>query len=166
MDVIKIIYPPIIGGAVGAVAALTVEWYRNRLRTLSRYHELQLNPYNTVWNSLYDLQLAGDSLWEAADVYNLGKFTEQLQKTENIINRNALFIEDSHLRELRDLIRTFKNYEFGKGKLIELYKKRIYSQVILHEVREMTRSNEEIKGQYDRLINEIARSFRRHLRRP
>ncbi len=167
MDMIKIIFPPVIVAAVvGAVTALTIEWYRNRLRTLSRYHESQFTLYNALWNSLYDLKLAGDSLWEIADAYNLGKFIEQLEKTDYIINTSALLIEENHLQELKRLIQIFEDYEFGKKGLIEFRKGRSYSQVRQHQIEEMIHSNARIKEQYDYLIVEVARSLRSQLRRP
>lgn len=166
MDVIKIIYPPIIGGVIGAITALTVEWYRNRLRSLARYHESQFSLYNTLWSPLYDLKLAGDSLWETANASNLRRFREQLEKTKDIINRNTLLIEENHLEELKTLIQTFENYQFGKASLIEVPESPGYRQITQHEIEEMTRHNETIKQQYEDLIDEIARSLRKQLRRP
>ena len=166
MDMIQFIYPPIIAGAIGAITALLLESYRHRLRALSQYHESQFNLYNTLWSSLYDLKLAGDSLWETANASNLRRFTEQLEKTKDIINRRTLLIEENHSQELKTLIQTFENYQFGKASLIEIPESRGYNQITQHEIEEMTRHNERIKQQYEDLIDDIVRSLRRQLRRP
>jgi hypothetical protein len=164
---IELLITPIIGAVVGAITALIVERYRNRIQALSRYHEFQFNLYRALWDSLYDLKLAADDLWEMADAQNLRKFAEQLQKTEDTINRNILLIEEGHLQELKRVISAFWEFRIGKEKLIGLWRKREhYGNIDEWMIRQMIKDNMRIREQYNCLIEEVSRSLRRQLRAP
>lgn len=155
----------VIAAVFGAISALAIERYRSKLQTMSRYHESQLNMYMKLWNSLYDLKLAADRLWETADIFNLREFMEQLQKTEDSINRNILLIEKKHIKEQRGLIKAFWDFQMGKEKLINLRKMiELYERTSKREIEEVIDLNRQTKDQYAHLIKQIERSFRRQLR--
>lgn len=100
-------------------------------------------------------------------VHNLRKFVEQLQKTEDTINRNILLIEEGHLQELKRVISAFWEFRIGKEKLIELRRKRDhYGNIDEGMIRQMIKDNMKIREQYNRLIEEVSRSLRRQLRAP
>lgn len=167
MELIMLIIAAVIAAVVGAVTALVVERYRSKLQAISRYRESQSNLYIELWHPLYDLKSAANSLWEIADIFNLNKFVEQLQKTENTINRNILLIEENHVEELRRLIEAFWNFRIGKENLIRLRKEReLYEGIDKGMIEEVIEHNRQTKEQYGRLIKQIERSFRRQLRTP
>lgn len=167
MELIMLIIAAVIAAVVGAVTALVVERYRSKLQAISRYRESQLNLYIELWHSLYNLKSAANSLWEIADIFNLNKFVEQLQKTDNTINRNILLIEENHVEELRRSIEAFWNFRIGKENLIRLRKEReLYEDIDKGMIEEVIEHNRQTKEQYGRLIKQIERSFRRKLRTP
>ena len=143
-----------------------MEEYKNQLEitraTLSRYHESQFSLYNALWGSLHDLKIAGDSLWEIANINNLNRFTTQLKNTDDMINKNALLIEDEHLRKLKRLMDAFWNFRIGKKTLIELRESR--ERVWDEDIRQTISQNRQIREEYNHLIFDIASSFKRQLR--
>jgi hypothetical protein len=163
---LTIIITTVIAAGVGAISALIVERYRNKLQAISRYREPQLNLYIKLWHFLYDLKVVADRLWEKADILNLTNFIEQLQKTENEINYNLLLIEDNHVNELRRLIKAFWDFQIGKEKLINLRKEREFPKPTKLEIEEAIKHNMQIKEQYDHLVKDIERSFRKQLKTP
>lgn len=131
------------------------------------YIESQFNLYNSLWESLYTLKLAGDNLWERANVINLKKFSSQLKKTDEMINKRLLLIEDEHREELMSVMEAFKNFRIGKEKLVDL--RSINSAWnndprAKNEIRGVIKHNREIRDQYNQLINKIRDSLRNQLR--
>jgi len=155
----------LIGAVIGVISTLIVERYRSKLQAMSRYHDSQSNLYIELWYSLHDLKLAADCLWESADIFNLKKFVEQLQKTERAVNHNILLIGENHADELRRLIQTFWDFRIGKENLIKLLKKReLYERIGKYDIEDIIEHNRQTKEQYDQLIGQIERCFRRQLR--
>jgi hypothetical protein len=83
--------------------------------TALRYSGRQFELYTKLWHSLYDLKTAADMLWEKASPLNLRKFSRQLKKTTDEVEKSYLFIEESHYRELKNLLKQFCDYQFGKS---------------------------------------------------
>jgi hypothetical protein len=149
-----------------ATKATLLEEYKNQLETarinLTRFHDSQFPLYNALWQSLHDLKLAGDKLWEKADEENLNLFTERLTNTETMINKNILLIEDKDLEQLKSLINAFWNFQIGKKTLTEILNLSV--KISEEEIEETISSNRQIREQYNALIFDIAKSFKAHLR--
>ncbi len=61
---------------------------------LTRYDEQQTEAYNVLWASLVELKLAADELWKEASPSNLIKFSRQLERTNNEVEKKSLYLED------------------------------------------------------------------------
>jgi hypothetical protein len=80
----------------------------------NRYVEAQFELYNSLWEALYELKIAGDALWEEASLENLTGFAVSLTKADDMIQKRSLLIEPDHHARLIDLIETFDNFRIGK----------------------------------------------------
>jgi len=145
-----------------------IEKYRTRLniyeKTVLLYSGRQFELYSKLWHSLYDLKSAADTLWEKANNKNLREFSKQLKNTIDEVEKSYLFIEPSHYEELSNLLDEFKNYEFGKKKLIQLRDGFKTQQVNDDEIRQLIENNRGKKQQYEQLIKEIRDNLKKQLR--
>jgi hypothetical protein len=157
----------ILGGVVGAASTLAVEKYRSRLENKARYNQSQFDIYKSLWGSLYDLKVTADKLWKVANVDNLERFAEQLQKTEEVTNGNAPLIEEEHMKELRSLMETFWKFDFGKEELIQLRERpHGYDRIRANLIETVIRQNGKVKDRYNELVDRLEVSFRKQLRTP
>ena len=76
-----------------------------------RYSVKQFEYYSKLWTSLYDLKSFADDLWKEATSVRLEKFSKQLKLTKTEIEKVSLFIEETHYKELTDIIRHFSEYK-------------------------------------------------------
>jgi len=151
----------------GAGTALLVEAYKANLARKARYYKFQYDLYNKLWNSLYDLQQSGSKLWLLANLENLRNFGDQLVKTQDMVSRNALLIEGDHYNKLQELIHNFWEFNFGKAKLIDLRENpQSYAQVDNRNIETTIRDNEKAKRRYEKLLSDIAKSFRNQIKSP
>jgi hypothetical protein len=145
-----------------------IEEYRTRLniyeKTVLLYSGQQFELYSKLWHSLYDLKLVADTLWEKADNKNLREFSKQLKNTIDEVEKSYLFIEPSHYEELSNLLDEFKNYEFGKKKLIQLRAGHRPQRVDDKEIQQLIENNRGKKQQYEQLIKEIRDNLKKQLR--
>jgi Fe2+ transport system protein B len=143
-----------------------IEAYKSQLDMLKetslRYSGQQFELYNNLWHSLYALRSTADVLWEEAREQNLIKFSQQLKKTMDEVEKSYLFIEENHYRELKDLLKQFSDYQFGKTKLIQLYKQR--TDVNHQEIGQWIDHNRERKEKYEELIDKIKEDLKRQIR--
>ena len=145
-----------------------IEEYRTRLniyeKTVLLYSGQQFELYSKLWHSLYDLKSAADTLWEKANNKNLREFSKQLKNTIDEVEKSYLFIEPSHYEELSNLLDEFKNYEFGKKKLIQLRAGHRPQRVDDKEIQQLIENNRGKKQQYEQLIKEIRDNLKKQLR--
>jgi len=143
-----------------------IEYYKTQLDMLKetslRYSGQQFELYNKLWHSLYGLKSTADILWEEANVQNLKKFSQQLRKTIDEVEKSYLFIEENHYQELKDLLKQFSEYQFGKTKLVQLYQQRI--QVNRTEIEEWINHNKERKEKYEELIDKIKKDLKKQIK--
>lgn len=127
-----------------------------------------------VWDSLQDLRLVGDDLWNSADERNLRAFAEQLRKTKNIIRKAELFLEADERRELFSALSEFERY--SGGKLINL---RATSSIreflpgsmnagsseenVNKAIEEQIKRNGWMKSQYEKVLDKVRVSYRNRL---
>ena len=147
----------------------TIENYKLELDILKetslRYSNRQFELYNDLWHSLYSLKLSADILWEKANMKNLKEFSRQLETTINEIEKSYLFIEEEHYQKLMSLLKQFGEYEFGKTKLIELYRQdsEVYSQDV-QDINCLIECNKEKKEKYKQIINEIRADLKKQIK--
>ncbi|WP_027127232.1 hypothetical protein [Gelidibacter mesophilus] len=100
-----------------------LESYRNQLEVLKattlKYNDRQFELYLDLWKNLQELKFSCLDLWSLANKPNLQKFKESLKKTDRQIETSSILIELNHYSELREIIKNFKEYDFGKQRLIE-----------------------------------------------
>lgn len=99
-----------------------LETYRNQLEVLKatslKYNDHQFELYLDLWKNLQDLKFASLDLWGEASKSNLQKFKTSLTKSDRQIETSSILIEVNHYSELREIIKTFKEYNIGKERLI------------------------------------------------
>lgn len=104
--------------------SIELEKYKSRANILfsqlERFNAQQFSLYNDLWISLLDLKVMADALWNRASPDDLLRFSRQLKETSKAVERGAIFLEEEHYTNLQGLINIFKNFEFGKTRLIEL----------------------------------------------
>lgn len=134
----------------------------------SLYVESQFNLYNSLWESLHNLKIAGDHLWEEANYVNLERFSKQLRETTEVIGRRSLLIEDEHREQLMHVIAAFNDFYVGKERLIDLpnrYGENLdYEMRLKDDIKDLIRYNEGIVARYSNLIVDIQTSLRSQLR--
>jgi len=144
-----------------------IESYRAQLDMLKkislRYSGQQFKLYTKLWRSLYDLKSKADRLWEEANEQNLKKFSQQLKKTIDEIEKSYLFIEENHYQELKSLLKQFSEYSFGKTKLVQIYKQGI--GVDRYKIKEWINHNRERKKEYEKLIDKIKKDLKKQIKR-
>ncbi|MGB8218705.1 MAG: hypothetical protein WCE94_15510 [Candidatus Methanoperedens sp.] len=145
-----------------------IEAYKSQLDILNqtslRYSGQQFELYNKLWHSLYDLKLAADTLWDEANEPNLRKFSQQLKKTIDEIEKSYLFIEESHYQALIGLLEQFSKYQFGKIEVIQYSKRRSEESLSQDQFNQLINNNRERKQNYEGLINEIRIDLKRQIR--
>jgi hypothetical protein len=183
-DVINIVGS--IGG-VGAIIVWLANWWGNRIAqkvsnkerakyeqelerlkhqlelskiNASRYSEQRFNAYSLMWSTLYELKSAGKQLLDLANQQNLSDFAGKLRATEELIEKNCLFIEENHYSQLRRLMRIFSDYEFGKKRLIELRRNDRVDPILISDLVD---TNREDLVECVRVIDEIGITFRQQL---
>ena len=149
-----------------------LEYYKSQIElyklSLLRFSEHQFNLYNKLWLSLSELKIAGDNLWEKIDENSVLEFVYKVVKAQEDLLKNALLIEESHEKELNELLEKFANYSMGKHKLIELDRQSKQNSVNwwanLENRYSIVRDNDATKKAYDRLLLLIKSSFRKQLK--
>ena len=144
-----------------------IEAYKSHLDVLKetslRYSGQQFELYNNLWHSLCALKSTADILWEEANGQNLRKFSQQLKKTIDEVEKSYLFIEENHYQELKELLKQFREYQFGKTNLVQLYYKQ-RGGVDHQEIIEWISRNRERKEEYEELIDKIKKELKRQIR--
>ncbi len=141
-----------------------IELYRTQLEiartSFARYSEQQFTSYNQLWSSLFDLKTRGDQLWKLANDQNFHPFIKQLKETQEMIERNSLFIEDDHYEQLQQLLKMLSEYELGKKRLIEL---RRQDNIDPAEIHLWINHNGYFLEQYTPLIAAIRKNFKQQI---
>lgn len=95
-----------------------LETYKNQLEVLKatslKFNDRQFELYLDLWKNLQELKFACLDLWSAASKPNLQRFKTSLTKTDRQIETSSILIELEHYSELREIIKTFKEYNIGK----------------------------------------------------
>ncbi|MEP7232362.1 MAG: hypothetical protein ABI691_19020 [Ginsengibacter sp.] len=133
-----------------------------------RYSEKQFELYNALWKVLWNLKKKGDELWEYADPKELPSLSKNVSIVKEAVNVNILIIEEDHYKQLNTLIEKFEKFDFGKKQLVELRNKSAHQveEIGVNEiiVRQVISDNGLVKQEYDHLIKELAKSFRKQIK--
>ena len=143
-----------------------LEYYKAQLDLLKErsllYSGRQFELYNKLWHSLYDLKLIGDMLWEEVTEKNFKKFSQQLKNTIEDVEKSYMFIEEYHYQEVKELLKQFSEYQFGKAKLGQLYRQKV--KVNQMEIQEWVNHNKFRKEKYEELIDRIKKDLKKQIK--
>lgn len=137
-------------------------------QTTLRYSDKQFELYSILWTSLHDLKITADNLLESAssknqnDFKNLNDFVKQLKRTKNEIEKAYLFIEDEHYSELREITKSFSEFQIGKERHNDLRQNSTLHGHLLD--RQMIAGIDRVKCRYDELILLIRDDLRSQLK--
>ena len=129
-------------------------------QTTIRYSDKQFEHYSRLWSSLYDLKLLADDLWIQATPQRLERFSKQLKLTKTEIEKASLFIEDTHYKELTEIIKHFSEYKIGKSDLISYRQINIYDDC---QVQQMIVENGLKKSAFENLILVVKADLKRQI---
>lgn len=133
-----------------------------------RYSEYQFKLYNELWNKLCKLKDLSDNLWEESNLKNAQSFILHLEKTIASVEKNRLLIEDDHFQRLIDVLDSFANFKVGKKLLTQM--NNLSPEDISNYQSDDNNLESAIqslisdKQNYDALLDEIAKSFKKQLR--
>src|SRR2546426_10785487 len=82
---------------------------RSAART-ARYEGAQFGAYQDIWDTLCDLRLAADRLWDRATQRNIDEFGRHFEAVRRLVYGGEILIENPHLATLRQLIADFREF--------------------------------------------------------
>lgn len=135
----------------------------------NRFKNAQFEAYANVWKSLQALRLAGDDLWEKADIKNLSRFADKLRKTITVVREGDLFFEEDDRKNLLESLNEFGRFRLGKRRLIEIRSIPEFEEDVrrgylpLAQVTEQIEENYRYKVKYEKLLEKIRVSFKERL---
>jgi len=133
-----------------------------------RYSEHQFSLYNALWKNLCDLKQIGEDLWEKAEPEKIKRFSEQLRTTKLEVENSALLIEDTHYKELTEIIDTFGSFRVGKARLVNLRNKQSDEfnkyGINENEIRNVIERNGKTKEDFTLLLDKLSQSFKRQIK--
>ena len=131
----------------------------------SRFAASQYETYVEAWRSLQALRLAGDDLWEEANVTHLATFAKQLDKTGQVVREGELFFEAEDRKDLLAVMNIFANYHFGKTRLIDMAGGNQPEGLFDSNdwLRQTIAENYRHKTQYDAVLDRVRESFRERI---
>ena len=121
------------------------------------FYNRQFETYSKIWDSLFQLKIKGDLLWEELNSNRLEQFSEQLKKTKDEIGQYSLFIQEEDYEELTKILIEFSNFSDGKLRLWEIYNLR---DVNNWQVESMISNNRTVKHRYNTLLEKIKYDIR------
>lgn len=135
------------------------------------YAKSQFEAYCNAWKSLQALRLAGDDLWERASEDNLLSFADQLRSAKQTAHEGEIFFEEKDLSHLNKVLNSFSRFRLGKASLLKIRSKRDLQEIVDHfrirdlekEVAWQIQRNHSYKLEYEKILEEIRKSFKRKL---
>jgi len=130
-----------------------------------RYSEKQFELYNNLWGVLISTRDQADSLWNSIAPEKIPAFSEQIRQTRRAVDSNMLLIEESHYKKLQKLLGQFEQFRFGKVKLIDILPQDFGATTLTQAQVDLTiKANKVIKRNYDNLIMDIGKTFRKQIK--
>ncbi len=136
-----------------------------------RISDARFELYTDIWNVLQDLQLVGEWLWERADRERIEQYVAVLSTAKHRTRRGRLILREDHYQTLMKCLAVFSEYRAGKMRLVEIRSDDQLAQSLsehhpdqLHaEIRNQIEANGDTKAEYESILEDIAKDFRRQL---
>lgn len=141
---------------------------------MTPYLESQFRAYSEIWKSLQALRFAGDEIWEELTEKTVKRFGEEWINVRRMVNNSAIFFEEEDYNALRELVDAISKFRLGKLHLYEIYEGRNRRSALewaandavrwaREEVAQQIKQNRRYKQDYEILLDQIRKSFRRRL---
>lgn len=133
----------------------------------TRNSDARFELYIHLWNELQDLKSIGDRLWQRAGRNEIELFTKQLAITRVAINRGRIVLGETDYRLLDKVLSSFEQYRVGKRELREMRSQQDWDESYMdsseYDIHSQIRSNETNKKKYEKLLDELAKQFKKEL---
>lgn len=134
-----------------------------------RYNSKQFEIYNNLWTSLVELKFSADTLWNTANQRNLKDFSTKVSSAKKSIEISSLLLESNDYENLISLIKSFNDFQFGKGLLLEKIQNKTTldfknSLVDDTEISNTIENNRQMKENYDALIIKLKEKFKEQIK--
>ncbi|MCG3694653.1 hypothetical protein [Aliarcobacter butzleri] len=134
-----------------------------------RYNSKQFEIYNNLWTSLVELKFSADTLWNTANQRNLKDFSTKVSSAKKSIEISSLLLENNDYENLISLIKSFNDFQFGKGLLLEKIQNKTTldfknSLVDDTEISNTIENNRQMKENYDALIIKLKEKFKEQIK--
>lgn len=143
-----------------ALEQLKDELSRSALRA-SRYEGAQFGAYQEIWDTLCDLRVAADRLWDRATPRNVEEFGRHFQAVRRVVYGGEILIEEPHLTALRRLVDDFREFYDGKEGLLELRKQVPPNQ---EAIARLIDRNGQVRERFAATLEALSSVMRAHLR--
>ena len=145
--------------------AETLEQFKAELQTeagrISRFEDAQFGALQEIWETLADLQVGADRLWERATKRNVEEFGRRLEAARTAVYGNQLVVDTRHLQRLRDAIDDFERFYQGKQGLLEM---RRQDPADLTALESRITENKRLRDHYSKILQELRGAIRRDIR--
>jgi len=131
--------------------------------TQLRYSGKQFELYQTLYLSLLELRDSADILWSKPTNIQFDRFSIQLTRTKQEVEKSYLFLEKSHYEKLVEILKNIDEYKNGT----EFNLKGITGEIPTFEEADFNNSINHCKKyheKYSDLVEEIRESIRVQLR--
>ena len=172
----EIIIGGIIGGGLGgAIVGGIINHYSSK--KLDQFHlinESQFRAFSELWKSLTELKNKASELWDNANDITLLSFVNSLKETSDTLEVNALILNEVDYNNLKNILVKFSEYRIGKIRLIDMDKGKIKAErkkftltsgarAVYDERLSQISQNEDIKNEYESLLNELRKKFQNNM---
>ncbi|MBS3074544.1 hypothetical protein J4447_03770 [Candidatus Pacearchaeota archaeon] len=159
----------IIGAGIGGtiVGIISQHQSNKRLAIYNLVNESQFKAFSELWRSLMNLKRKGEDLWQEANERWLSEFVKYIEEAHISLQDNALILDKKEYEDLKKILDQFWHYRVGKERLIEMDNKKIQQKisylsgsiVISDERQNQVFSNESIKKEYEKLLDDLREKF-------
>lgn len=91
---------------------------------VNRYEGARFGAFQEIWDSLSDLRLSADRLWEHATQRNVDEFGRHFEAVRRMLYGREVLLPEPHLSKLRTLIDQFREFYDGKQGLLDIRRTR------------------------------------------
>lgn len=126
-----------------------------------RYSDSQFTRYSELWQSLCDLRVTANDLWESATRDKVKKFAKQVKETRTAIHKGALILTEEHYQGLLDALDSFDQFSIGKESLVELRRNPNSQAYDDNTVQNQIQHNDQIRQDYISKLEQL----RKHLKK-
>jgi hypothetical protein len=129
----------------------------------SRFETAQFGAFQEIWNTLADLRIAANRLWEHSSQENLDEFGHHLETARRVIYSTQLVIDRSILNDLRGTIHAFEDFYGGKEGLVQLRQRH------QHDIKAIARridQNAHLRSRFIEAVDALRASLHEQMRGP